>query len=183
MAKLNEKQKLFAKEYLIDRNATKAAERAGYSQKTAYSQGHDLLKKHEVQALISKGSLKREKRTEISQDLVVQRLANIAFGHMGMVCFFNEAGELDLKDFKDLTDNQISIIDSIRISPVSNGDGGLLGYNKAVKLKDSLKALELLCKHLGMLDGSGNKSNKGAAAGRLLDALGRLTKPKQLTGE
>ena len=40
---LTSKQKQFCQEYLIDLNATKAAARAGYSQKTAYSQGQRLL--------------------------------------------------------------------------------------------------------------------------------------------
>ena len=41
---LNDKQRRFVNEYLIDLNATQAAIRAGYSQKTAYSHGERLLK-------------------------------------------------------------------------------------------------------------------------------------------
>ena len=36
---LSAKQQRFCDEYLIDLNATQACERAGYSKKTAYSQG------------------------------------------------------------------------------------------------------------------------------------------------
>ena len=46
------KQKRFADEYLIDCNATQAAIRAGYNQKSAYSQGQRLLKNDEVKAYI-----------------------------------------------------------------------------------------------------------------------------------
>lgn len=42
------KQNKFCVEYLIDLNATQAAIRAGYSEKTAYSQGQRLLKNAEV---------------------------------------------------------------------------------------------------------------------------------------
>lgn len=49
---MNKKQKRFAEEYLIDTNATQAAIRAGYSEKTAYSQGQRLLKHVEVQNYI-----------------------------------------------------------------------------------------------------------------------------------
>ena len=45
---MTDKQKIFADEYLIDTNATQAAIRAGYSEKTAYSQGQRLLKNDEV---------------------------------------------------------------------------------------------------------------------------------------
>lgn len=57
---LNEKQKRFCDEYLIDYNATQAAIRAGYSEKTAYSQGQRLLKKVEIKTYIE------EKLAEIS---------------------------------------------------------------------------------------------------------------------
>lgn len=52
MAKLTKKQRRFADEYLIDTNATQAAIRAGYSEKTAYSQGQRLLKKVELKSYI-----------------------------------------------------------------------------------------------------------------------------------
>ncbi|RID91195.1 terminase small subunit [Gemmobacter lutimaris] len=49
---LNDKQRAFAKEYLIDLNATQAAIRAGYSERTAGQIGYELLKKPEIQAEI-----------------------------------------------------------------------------------------------------------------------------------
>ena len=45
MARLTDKQKRFVEEYLVDLNATEAAKRAGYSEKTAYSIGFENLKK------------------------------------------------------------------------------------------------------------------------------------------
>lgn len=52
MAGLTDKQQRFVDEYLIDLNATQAAIRAGYSEKTAYSVGHENLKKPEIQKAI-----------------------------------------------------------------------------------------------------------------------------------
>lgn len=49
---MNAKQRKFADEYLIDCNATQAAIRAGYNEKTAYSQGQRTLKNVEVKAYI-----------------------------------------------------------------------------------------------------------------------------------
>ena len=49
---MNERQQRFADAYLENPNATKAAEAAGYSRKTAYSQGQRLLKNAEVAAYI-----------------------------------------------------------------------------------------------------------------------------------
>ena len=50
--RLEPKQRRFAEEYCIDFNATQAAIRAGYSEKTAYSQGSRLLKNVEIWGLI-----------------------------------------------------------------------------------------------------------------------------------
>lgn len=49
---MTEKQKRFCDEYLVDCNATQAAIRAGYSQKTAYAIGLNNLKKPEIRAYI-----------------------------------------------------------------------------------------------------------------------------------
>lgn len=51
---LNKKQKLFLAKYLQCFNATQAAIDAGYSEKTAYSIGHELLKKPEIALHIRK---------------------------------------------------------------------------------------------------------------------------------
>lgn len=46
------RQEKFCIEYLIDLNATQAAIRAGYSEKTAYSMGQRLLKNVEIKSRI-----------------------------------------------------------------------------------------------------------------------------------
>lgn len=50
---LNEKQKAFCEYYAACFNATEAAKKAGYSQKTAYSHGQRLLKNVETQNYLS----------------------------------------------------------------------------------------------------------------------------------
>ena len=70
-AKLTAKQSKFVSEYLIDLNATQAAIRAGYSEKTAYSIGEENLRKPEIAKSIQEAMTKREMRTEITQDMVL----------------------------------------------------------------------------------------------------------------
>lgn len=48
MPELTDKQRAFVLEYLKDKNATRAAIAAGYSAKSAYSIGSELLRKPEV---------------------------------------------------------------------------------------------------------------------------------------
>lgn len=49
---MNERQKHFADEYIITKNATQSAIKAGYSERTAYSIGQRLLKNVEVSEYI-----------------------------------------------------------------------------------------------------------------------------------
>ena len=53
------KQALFIQHYLCSLNATEAAKRAGYSAKTAYSIGAELLKNPEIQKAIEQQSHER----------------------------------------------------------------------------------------------------------------------------
>ena len=78
MCKLNDKQLRFAQEYTIDLNATQAAIRAGYSTKTAYSQGQRLLKKDEIQDAIREANRKRSEATGITAEWVLTGIAEIA---------------------------------------------------------------------------------------------------------
>lgn len=75
---LTAKQQAFVAEYLIDLNATQAALRAGYSEKTAGSIGNENLKKPEIQEAISDARKKRAERTEVDQDYVIRKLKEIA---------------------------------------------------------------------------------------------------------
>ena len=79
MARLTDKQKRFVAEYLVDLNATQAAIRAGYSKKTADRIGPELLGKTCVLEEVQKAMADREKRTEITQDRVLNELGKVAF--------------------------------------------------------------------------------------------------------
>ena len=71
--KLNDKQKLFALEYLKDQNATQAAIRAGYSVKTAKSQGNRLMTKAHVLKLVEEGKVERMAVVKIDADYVLRQ--------------------------------------------------------------------------------------------------------------
>ena len=78
MPKLTEKQKRFCEEYLIDLNATQAAVRAGYSEKTAFSIGVENLRKPLIQEYLQRLMQERSDRTRVSADKVLQELERIA---------------------------------------------------------------------------------------------------------
>ena len=141
--KLTPKQAEFVRQYLVDLNATQAAIRAGYSEKTAYRIGAELLQKTSVAEAIAAAQAKREQRTEITADRVVAELAKIAFADPRELMEWGPEG-VKLKDSADLTEGQAAAIAGVSENITQNGS--------SLKLKrhDKVKALELLGRHLGM---------------------------------
>lgn len=74
---LTAKQQRFVQEYLIDLNATQAAIRAGYSEKTAYSIGEENLKKPDIAEVIKKAIDKRAEKAELTAEKVLNDIESI----------------------------------------------------------------------------------------------------------
>lgn len=75
--RLTDKQRVFVAEYLIDLNATQAAIRAGYSERTARSQGSENLAKPDIQSAIAVAMKERGDRLSLSGDFVVSGLREV----------------------------------------------------------------------------------------------------------
>jgi phage terminase small subunit len=120
---LTERQKAFADEYLIDLNATQAAIRAGYSKKTAYSQGQRALKNVEINNYIQSRLAEKEKERIASQDEVLEYLTNVIRGT-------SKASVVVVEAFGDVTKAR--------------------EMDKAPDEKERLKAAELLGKRYGL---------------------------------
>ena len=80
---LTPKQERFVAEYLIDLNATQAAIRAGYSQKTAGQIGEQNLKKLEIAEAVKKAMGRRADRNSVTQDEVISGLRELRDMAMG----------------------------------------------------------------------------------------------------
>lgn len=76
-AELTEKQEAFCREYMKDLNATQAAIRAGYSEKTSYSIGQENLSKPEIQNRLSELKSARNERLQIDADWVLQQAVKV----------------------------------------------------------------------------------------------------------
>ncbi|ABF63533.1 PBSX phage terminase small subunit [Ruegeria sp. TM1040] len=161
---LTAKQERFVAEYLIDLNATQAAIRAGYSAKTAYSVGHENLKKPEIAKAIQEANSKRSERTEITQDRVLQEFARIGFADIRKAVAWGST-PADLLEGDEGGDEgtpaSVYPVDLVRSSEVDDDTAAAIAEvsltKGGVKLKmhDKLSALEKLARHLGMLNGSG----------------------------
>lgn len=80
VAKLTAKQQRFCDEYLVDLNATQAAIRAGYSEKTARSIGNENLQKPDIREYIDARMAEKEKELIADQDEVLKYLTNVLRG-------------------------------------------------------------------------------------------------------
>lgn len=76
MQELTDKQKRFADEYLIDLNATQAAIRAGYSEKTARSIGQRLLTKVDIQTYVEEKQKALEEKTGVTIEWIIDELVS-----------------------------------------------------------------------------------------------------------
>lgn len=79
---LNERQKRFCDEYLIDLDATNAAIRAGYSEKTAYSIGSENLRKPELRHYIDERLEAKNKELIADQDEVMKLISSVLRGEV-----------------------------------------------------------------------------------------------------
>ena len=137
---MTKKQKIFADEYLIDLNATRAYRVAYPSVKkdeTAAAAAARMLRN--VAAYIQERMQERQKRTEITQDSVLKELAAIAFAKATDYAEVKD-GQVNIKDTANLDEQQIRAIAGIK-----EGKFGI-----EVKLNNKEQALELLGRHLGM---------------------------------
>lgn len=146
MVKLTEKQKRFVQEYLVDLNATAAAKRAGYSEKSASRIAVELLNKTQVSAEIQKQQAKRQKRTEITQEKVLQELAAIAFANGYDFAQVIKPGVVHVIPTEEIPQDKRKAVASIK--ETANGT--------EIKTYDKVRALELLGKHLGIFDSNNN---------------------------
>lgn len=140
MAGLTDKQARFVEEYLIDLNATQAAIRAGYSEKGAEVQGHQLLRNPKVSDAVQAAKLERSKRTEITADAVVKELARIGFSDIGDFLSFGKGG------IKLMESNEVDTKCLAEVKQTATQFGPTISF----KLHDKMGALDKLAKHLGI---------------------------------
>lgn len=122
---MTNKQKRFAEEYLVDCNATQAAIRAGYSEKSAYSAGQRMLKNVEVKNWIDEQLAQMQGNTIADAKEVMEYLTSVLRGE-------SRGTELVIESVGDYMSEAREV-------------------EKAPSEKEKLKAAELLAKRYGLL--------------------------------
>ncbi len=175
---LSAKHQLFVHEYLIDLNATQAAIRAGYSERTAGSFGHDLLKKPEIKAAIEAVQSKRVARLEATGDRVALELMRIAFSKLDDVMTWDESNAR-LVPSAELSPDVTPAIKEVRAQSTTtytkDGDKQVHADTRIV-MHNKGGALESLVKLLGLTPPTEEPEEQGPRRVRIeLDTTNRLT--------
>lgn len=124
MAKMTAKMQRFCDEYLIDLNATQAAIRAGYSEKSARAIAAENLTKPDIQEYIAQRMAEKENALIADQDEVLKYLTKVLRGQ---------------------TQSEIVVVEG-----TGEGCSEARTMQKAPDEKERLKAAELLGKRYGL---------------------------------
>ncbi len=155
---------MFADEYLIDLNATrayKAVYKSIKSDDVAAAAGTRLLRNVKVEDYLSQKMKAREKRTEITQDKVLKELAKIAFADSTDIAQVVEKEYQEAKydskgNFIENVTQKYKAVNITLTEELSDESRAAISQIKQskdgieVKQHDKVKALELIGKHLGM---------------------------------
>ena len=166
MKKLTPKQARFVEEYLLDLNATQSAIRAGYSQKTASSQGERLLRNVEIAAAIRQAQSERGQRVKIDAEYVLNRLGEI--DQMDAIDILAEDGTVKpVREWPKIWRQMISGLD---VMEIAGADGeARTAIVKKIKWPDKIKNIEMIGRHVGVqafkerVEHSGTIGIKGVA--------------------
>jgi phage terminase small subunit len=169
------KQQKFVNEYLLDLNATQAAIRAGYSEKTAYSIGQENLTKPVIKEAIEKAMEKRAERTEITQERVLREIALLGFSKLQDFVRWGPGGA-EIKDLNELTEEQAACVSEVQDLITKDS------RNTKFKLYSKEKALEMLCRHLGMFNDKLELSGEITVETGVRRAFDNQPKPKRIKG-
>lgn len=154
---LTDKEERFCEEYIIDLNATQAAIRAGYSERSASEIGYENLRKPQIVTRIQELKEARSKRTQITADKVLREFAKIAFSNIQD--YIND--DHTVKNLRDIGRSKSAAISSIKKTRQKVGKD-IINESIEFKLYDKKGSLELIGKHIGFFkEDNDQKKEKG----------------------
>jgi phage terminase small subunit len=112
---LTPKQRAFCDEYMVDRNATAAALRAGYAKSIALN-GY-LMTIPKIKMHLQERTAEAAKKAQVTQEMVIAELCKIAFGNMRNY-FLPDGG---LKPAHELSEDEAAALWSMSIADAGSG--------------------------------------------------------------
>lgn len=146
-------------------NATQAAVTAGFSGKTAGSQGQRLLKDVEVARLIADRAKTLAKKYELTAELVTRSIVqDLTFDPARL---YNEDGSL--KAITELDEDVRMALTAVEFEQIGSPEAPV--FVRKFKWATKQGAREQAMKHLGMFEVDNRQKSEGLAA--LLEAIGK----------
>lgn len=139
---------VFVNTYIANgNNATQAAITAGYSAKTAYSQGQRLLKNADISRQIARAAQRVAEITGLTAERTIGEIARICTFDIRRL--YREDGTL--KHVTEMDEDTRAAIASIEVHE-SVVDGIVVGQTTKIKPWDKIRALEMAMKHLALYE-------------------------------
>ncbi len=171
--KLTAKESIFVKEYLVDRNGTRAALAAGYGAKSkgkkaakiAGVQATRMLVKPSIKAAIEAGTEKHLKKADLTAQMVLDEIRKLAF--VNTTEAFNPDGTM--KALTDLPEDVQAAMASLEVDEIFAGRGKnrvKVGHTRKFKAFDKVRSLEMLAKYYKLL--TDVQEHRGAGGGPLV---------------
>ncbi len=160
MEKLNEKQKRFCEEYLVDLNATKAYIRAGYSEKGAAVSACKLLINTNVSEYIRILREKQQESTGVTAQMVIQELIKVGFSNVQD--FIGEKNTI--LDLSKIGRDKAAAIKSVKKIVTEVGEE-VVKTTVSYEAYDKIAALEKLGKHLGIFEADNSQKTPSSLIG------------------
>lgn len=174
LARMRPKHVLFCHEYMLDFDARKAAERAGYSVNSSYRTAWEILAREDVSLYLARLQQQRFTERVIDMDTIMQALSTIATYDIGNM-IGRDGNPLAVHD---LPEELRRALQSIKFQKqyvtietrTFNGDGDetvevretVTTQVVEIKMPDRLKAHELLGRHYGMFNDDGGHAQETA---------------------
>ncbi|SEN87352.1 phage terminase small subunit [Paracoccus alcaliphilus] len=162
--KLNDKQAAFARRYVVHFNGAKAAIEAGYSEKRAKVQAHELMAMPHVQAEVARLTAAKSERSDIEADEIVETLAHIV--------------RADIRDVMEWGLEEVEDDEGLPVT-MPNGEALMRPFVRPVASQDLPRRLSCAVAEVSMTDKGSFKikmHDKGAAIDKLMRHLGMFEK-------
>lgn len=132
-------------------NATQAAIKAGYSARSAASQGQRLLKDVEVSGELADAAREVSEAVGLATQVTLQEVKRLSESDIRKL--YRPDGTMkDPREWDDATAAAVASIEIVEEFSGTGADRKLVGHTKKVKLWDKNAALEKALKHLGLYE-------------------------------
>lgn len=165
---ITNQQALFVEHYVQSLNATQAAIKAGYSEKSAHVLGYQLLQNPLVSAAISQASEKRSQNIGLTTERLLQEAMRLAFFDIRKLV----DAEGNPIPIQQLDDDTAAAIQGLELATEkSRDDDGVVTTVRKYKIADKNSAIERLFKHKGLFKADNDQANPGNAMAQFMAEL------------